>query len=72
MKGTIYERWLALLQQFNFEIQYKPAREMVVPDCLSRIQIAPDKATDSPDEEDPFFPIYQRLLVIFRSQVGNN
>lgn len=24
-KGVIYERWLAILQQFNFDIQYKPA-----------------------------------------------
>ncbi|VDI42521.1 Hypothetical predicted protein [Mytilus galloprovincialis] len=30
LKGAIYERWIAILQQYNFEIQYKPAREMQV------------------------------------------
>ena len=58
LKGAIYERWLSLLQQFNFEIQYKAATQMVVPDALSRCH--PPQCTDnraeSPDEEDPFFP----------------
>jgi hypothetical protein len=29
LKGAIYERWLAILQEFNFEIQYKPAEQNV-------------------------------------------
>ena len=36
LKGAIYERWLAILQSFNFEIRYKKAEEMIVPDALSR------------------------------------
>jgi len=32
-KGAIYERWLSLLQQFNFEIQYKPADQMLSRDA---------------------------------------
>jgi hypothetical protein len=27
-KGAIYERWLAILQQINFDLQYKPAEQM--------------------------------------------
>jgi hypothetical protein len=34
-KGAIYERWLSLLQQFNFEIQYKPADQMQLPSIQS-------------------------------------
>ena len=36
LKGAIYERCIAILQQYNFEIQYKPAKDMQVPDALSR------------------------------------
>ena len=32
-KGAIYERWLAILQQFNFDLQYKPAEQMQVADA---------------------------------------
>ena len=31
-KGAIYDRWLAVLQQYNFEIRYKPASQMQVAD----------------------------------------
>ena len=31
LKGTIYERWLAILQQFDFDITYKPASQVAVP-----------------------------------------
>ncbi|CAC5426485.1 unnamed protein product [Mytilus coruscus] len=44
LKGAIYERWIAILQQFNFEIQYKPAREMQVPDALSQCTQATSNA----------------------------
>ncbi|VDI00912.1 Hypothetical predicted protein [Mytilus galloprovincialis] len=36
LKGAIYERWVAILQQFNFELRYKPAKDMQVADALSR------------------------------------
>ncbi|VDH94329.1 Hypothetical predicted protein [Mytilus galloprovincialis] len=47
-KGAIYERWLAILQQFTFEIQYKPAEQMKVADALSQdaIDIVADKHID--------------------------
>ena len=35
MKGAIYERWLAILQEFDCEIIYKKASDMTVPDALS-------------------------------------
>lgn len=38
-KGAIYDRWLAVLQQYNFEIVYKPAAQMQVADALSRCKI---------------------------------
>lgn len=35
LKGAIYERWLAILQQFDFNIIHKPAAQMVVPDVFT-------------------------------------
>ena len=57
LKGAIYERWLAILQQFNIDIQYKPAAEMQVADALSR-NLPENSVSDfsSPDEDDPYFP----------------
>lgn len=59
-KGAIYERWLAILQQYNFDLQYKPAEQMQVADALSRNhwEISGDQCDKvvSPDEDDPFFP----------------
>ena len=56
LRGAIYERWLAILQEFNFDIVYKPAKDMVVADALSRnIQDGEDKF-DSPDVDDAFVP----------------
>ena len=54
--GAIYERWLAILQQFNFEIKYKKCEDMVVPDALSRCNVQEDPFFSSPEETDPFFP----------------
>ena len=61
LKGALYERWLAILQQFNFKIEYKPAGEMAVPDALSRCHPNPalDPPQSSPDETDAFFPYMQ-------------
>ena len=56
LKGAIYERWLAILQQFDCDIQWKSASEMVVPDCLSRAIQYPEVLTYSPEEDDTFFP----------------
>ena len=56
LKGAIYERWLAILQQFDVDIVYKPAAQMTVPDALSRLEQFPDILTSSPEEEDPHFP----------------
>ena len=56
LNGAIYERWLAILQSFNFEIRYKKAEEMIVPDALSRAHIQHDPSFSSPDEKDPYFP----------------
>lgn len=56
LKGAIYERWLAILQQFDFDIVYKPASQMVVPDVLSRNPVYPEHLESSPAEDDDFFP----------------
>ena len=56
LKGKLYERWLSILQQFNLELQYKPAAHMAVPDALSRCKEIFDPPVNSPDEEDPNFP----------------
>ena len=58
LKGAIYERWLAILQEFNFEILYKPAETMIVCDSLSRVRPIHfvDFEESSPNENDPYFP----------------
>ena len=56
LKGAIYERWLAILQQFDIEIKYKPASEMYVADALSRNPKFPTILEFSPEEEHPHFP----------------
>ena len=57
-KGDIYERWLVILQEeFNFDISYKPAKEMSIPDALSRdLPGNSDTNYKSPDQEYLFFP----------------
>ncbi|CAG2254502.1 unnamed protein product [Mytilus edulis] len=55
-KGAIYERWLAVLQQFSFVIEYKPAEQMQVADALSRCENPHSLQAESPTEEDPYFP----------------
>lgn len=55
-KGVIYELWFAILQQFDFDIVYKPAAQMVVTDVLSRNPVYPEQLECSPVEEDAFFP----------------
>lgn len=57
LKGAIYDRWLAILQQYNFDIRYKPAAQMQVPDALSRcMRSDASDGISSPEEADPFFP----------------
>lgn len=56
LKGAIYERWLAILQQFDIEIKYKPASEMCVADALSRNPKFPTILESSPEEDDLHFP----------------
>ena len=70
-KGAIYDRWLAVLQQYNFEIRYKPAAQMQVPDALSRYPdttFVENRADDSPDENDPYFPYMEEVAgnIVFR------
>ncbi|CAC5407698.1 unnamed protein product [Mytilus coruscus] len=56
-KGAIYERWLAILQQFTFEIQYKHAEQRKVADALSRCENPQNIPIESPAEDDPFFSL---------------
>lgn len=51
-----YKRWLALLQRYDVSIEYKSAAQMVVAIALSRNPEFPKMLSDSPDEEDLFFP----------------
>ena len=43
-------------QQFSFEIVYKKAEDMQVPDALSRCKNVKADVVESPVEDDPFFP----------------
>ena len=57
LKGAIYERWIAILQQYNFDLRYKPARDMQVADALSRVPHNNiSEGFVSPDMDDPYFP----------------
>lgn len=56
LKGAIYDRWLSILQQFDFDILYKPAAQMAVPDAFSRYPSFEDTLISSPDETDIHFP----------------
>ncbi|CAG2243081.1 unnamed protein product [Mytilus edulis] len=75
LKGAIYDRWLAILQQYNFEIRYKPAAQMQVPDALSRC-IGSDVSGEnsSPAEDDLFFPYVQETTgqISISNPVENN
>ena len=75
-KGAIYERWLAILQQFNFELHYKPAEQMQVPDALSRCHWEnPQQKCEqvvSPDEDDPFFPYVSEMTGQIKLPSGKN
>lgn len=57
LPGAIFDRWLTILQQYDLEIQYKPAGHMVVADALSRCYTNPDMLIleASLDEHDPHF-----------------
>lgn len=57
LRGAIYERWIAILQQFDLTSEYKPATQMEVPDALSRCHPNADFGVmySSPVEEDPYF-----------------
>ena len=54
----LLERWLAILQEFNFEILYKPTETMILCDSLSRAKPihSVDSEESSPNENDPYFP----------------
>ncbi|CAC5422384.1 unnamed protein product [Mytilus coruscus] len=71
LKGAIYERWVAILQQFNFELRYKPAKDMQVADALSRsTRLTTSEGIDSPDQEDPFFRTFPNIRL--RCSRSNN
>ena len=71
-KGAIYERWLAILQEFNFDILYRLAKEMSIPDALSRdLPGNSDTNFDSPDQED-LFHISKKNLETFISKMDND
>lgn len=72
LKGAIYERWLAILQQFDIEIKYKPASEMCVVDALSRNPIFPSRLDSSPEEEDLYFPFVEENVQPVKLSNGKN
>ena len=60
-----------MLQQYNFEIRYKPASQIQVADALSRYpdtRFVENRADDSPDEQDPNFPYMEEVAgnIIFK------
>lgn len=57
LKGAFYEQWLAILQQFNMDIVYKSASQMVIPDAFPCTQTFQELLTSSPeDTHDLRFP----------------
>lgn len=57
LRGAIFDRWLTILQQYDLEIYYKQAEQMVVADALSRCHPNPYMPIleASPDEHVPHF-----------------
>jgi hypothetical protein len=47
---------MSIRQQFQFEIVYKKAEDMQVPDALSRCKNVKTDVVESPVEDDPYFP----------------
>lgn len=72
LKGATYERWLSILQQYNFDLEYKPATKMVVPDALSRCKSDGSLDFSSPDEHDPFFPYIKEETGDIKLPDGSN
>ena len=52
----MYECWMAILHQFDCDIKWKSASDMVVADSLLRTQIFSDQIFRSPAEDHDFFP----------------
>ncbi|CAC5392818.1 unnamed protein product [Mytilus coruscus] len=75
LKGAICDRWLAILQQYNFKIRYKSAAQMQVADALSYC-IGSDVSgeSSSPAEDDLFFPYVQETTgkISISNPVENN
>ena len=39
-------RWIVVLQEYNFTVEYRPGRHMEAPDCLSRDILPPQQETE--------------------------
>ena len=59
LKGALYDRWLTLKQQLNFEIKYKCARKMSVADALSRITLLSTSTPLTSTKRKMCFPYVQ-------------
>ena len=58
-RGAIFTRWSTIWQQFDIDVQYMQASDMVVPDALSRCHTKsrPELEVKTTEEDtDPFFP----------------
>ena len=71
LKRQIYERWMAILQQFDFDIVFKPAAQMTVPDALLRNIEYPECMDSSPEEEDPYLPYVDKKPTQIRVMTPN-
>lgn len=61
-----------ILQQFSFDIVYRPASQMVVPDALSKCRVALKDTAPSPDEEDVNFPYATEQQRVISLPSGHN
>ncbi|VDI31780.1 Hypothetical predicted protein [Mytilus galloprovincialis] len=71
-KGAIYKRWMSILQQFSFEIIYKKADDMQVPDALSRRENSKAEVVESHVEYDRFFPFFEDVYGKVKLPNGQN
>lgn len=73
-----FQRWLLMLQKYQLEVGYRPGKELVIADTLSRVYMLHDEGVSS-EEADVglhlisfYLPIAKQKLKEFQAVPANN